>query len=226
MLLLLIGEENNERSKTTGFFTYDHGMPILASEHAVNHGFRRQRVFPTVSNRGVELGLPSQDEYLKKPFQARVESSQQNGSIYFLPKPEKGNGHLGSVRSEIIVTILAKHGKYFFFETEDGRRGWNGKKWFAYYKDDHGDYIIPDFRMVSSKGYKLRFPSSDIFLSQPFTQVTKTKLYLMPAPESGHGNLGTVGKGQIVTVLAKVGRFYYFCTDDGRYGWNGKKWFR
>ena len=64
--------------------------------------------YSTVSNRGVKLVLPREKEYLDEPFQARVESGVNGGSIYFMPKPQKGNGHLGTVDSGTIVTILAK----------------------------------------------------------------------------------------------------------------------
>ena len=48
----------------------------------------------------------------------------------------------------------------------------------------------------------------------------------MPMPESGHGNLGTVDGGEEVTVLAEKNGYYFFQTEDGRYGWNGKMWFK
>jgi hypothetical protein len=47
----------------------------------------------------------------------------------------------------------------------------------------------------------------------------------MPQPEKGHGNLGVVQSGEEVEVLAEQNGFYFFRTADGRYGWNGEKWF-
>ena len=84
--------------------------------------------YSKVSNRGVRLEMPKQKEYYNTPFEARVETGSDYGSIYFMPKPEKGNGHLGTVRSGTIVTILAWRGSFFFFETEDGEQGWKDRK--------------------------------------------------------------------------------------------------
>lgn len=184
--------------------------------------------YSKVSNRGVRLEMPKQKEYYNTPFEARVETGSDYGSIYFMPKPEKGNGHLGTVRSGTIVTILARRGSFFFFETEDGEQGWNGKKFFAYYKDENGDKVVPDFHMVSTKGDRLVFPSEREYLSNPFTKEVRScgRIYLMPMPEAGHGNLGTVEDGEEVTVLADMMGFYFFKTEDGRYGWNGKVYFK
>ena len=48
-----------------------------------------------------------------------------------MPKPEAGNGNLGRVKDGEAVLILAERGGYYFFETSDGRQGWNGTKWFV-----------------------------------------------------------------------------------------------
>lgn len=184
--------------------------------------------YSKVSNRGVKLVMPRDKEYLDEPFQARVESGVNGGSIYFMPKPEAGNGHLGTVLSGTEVTVLAQRGSFFFFETEDGRQGWNGKKFFAYYKDENGEYQIPDFQMVSSKGDRLVFPTEKQYLKEPMTKTVKScgRIYLMPMPEAKHGNLGVVEDGEEVTILADVAGFYFFRTEDGRYGWNGRMYFK
>ena len=48
----------------------------------------------------------------------------------------------------------------------------------------------------------------------------------MPMPEAKHGNLGGVEDGEEVTILADVAGFYFFRTEDGRYGWNGRMYFK
>ena len=54
-----------------------------------------------------------------------------NKAILFMPKPQKGNGNLGkTVPSGKRVYIIAKRGEYYFFVTEDGYMGWNGKSQF------------------------------------------------------------------------------------------------
>ncbi len=184
--------------------------------------------YSKVSNRGVRLELPKEEEYFKTPFEARVETGRDWGRIYFMPKPVKGNGHLGTVEVGTIVTILARRGGFFFFETDDGEQGWNGKKFFAYTKDENGNKIVPDYPMLSTKGDRLVFPREKEYLSEPFTKVVHScgHIYLMPMPEAGHGNLGTVEDGEEVTILADLIGFYFFKTEDGRYGWNGKVFFK
>ena len=184
--------------------------------------------YSKTSNRGVKLELPKEKDYFKTPFEACVQSGVNGGSIYIMPKPEKGNGHLGTVECGSIVTILARRGPFFFFETEDGEQGWNGRKFFAYFKDDNGHKRPADFQMVSTKGDMLVFPNQNEYLRKSFTKEVKScgRIYLMPMPEAGHGNLGTVEDGEEVTILAEMVGFYFFRTEDGRYGWNGKIYFK
>ena len=78
-------------------------------------------------------------------------------------------------------------------------------------------------------GYKeLLVPEDAEFLEEPFMARVnadgKTAIYFMPLPETGHGFLGKVNDGTVVTILAekKVGEstFYFFVLEDGRAGWN------
>ena len=184
--------------------------------------------YSKVSNRNVRLVKPEESDYYKHPFEARVQTGTGSGAIYFMPKPEAGHGHLGTVDDGTIVTILARHGGFFFFETEDGRQGWNGKKFFAYYVDENGEKQPADFRTISTKNVELLFPTKREYLKEPFTKTVEScsRIYLMPKPEAGNGNLGTVEDGEEVTILADIAGFYFFKTEDGRYGWNGKVYFK
>lgn len=184
--------------------------------------------YSTVSNRNVKLKMPKSGEYLKEPFEARINASDPYGAIYFMPKPQAGNGHLGTVDDGEIVTILAEHGGYYFFETDDGRQGWNGKTFFGYIIDENGDKQAATFRTKSTKDVDLLFPLKREYLKHPFTRTVEScsRIYLMPKPEAGNGNLGTVEDGEEVTILAEVSGFYFFKTEDGRYGWNGKVYFK
>ena len=47
-----------------------------------------------------------------------------------MPKPLTGRGNLGTVACGEKVTILAEQDGFCFFETADGRYGWNAEKWF------------------------------------------------------------------------------------------------
>ena len=193
--------------------------------------------YSTVSNRGVELQYPSERDYYTHSFTAWVVASRENGSIYFMPKPKSGNGHLGTVKDGTRVTILAEKSGYFFFQTSNGNCGWNGKNWFDYDKDAVPSKVGSSSgssgshsSTVSTKGVELEFPASRYYFGNPFYMTVKASrsggsIYLMPKPKSGNGNLGRVKDGEVVTILAEKGSYYFFVTDDGRYGWNGKKWF-
>ena len=65
------------------------------------------------------------------PRRAVVKSSWANGGIYFMPKPAEGYGTLGTVEDGAPVTIFAELGGLYFFMTDDGRMGWNGKWYFT-----------------------------------------------------------------------------------------------
>ena len=187
-------------------------------------------IFPAsaMADSSKELIMPQDKEYLETPFQARVETGYPNGKIYVLPRPESGYGNLGLIDCGTEVTILAERGSYFFFEMQDGSQGWNKKQFFAYYKDENGDYALPDFQMISTKGARLVFPKESQYFAEPFTREVKScgRIYLMPKPEDGHGDLGLVEDGEQVTILAELYGFYFFKTEDGRCGWNGTVFFK
>ncbi len=67
----------------------------------------------------------------KLPKRAKIKSNWKNGCIYFMPQPEVGHGTLGVVDTGTPVTILAEQNGLYFFMTDDGRLGWNGKGFFT-----------------------------------------------------------------------------------------------
>ena len=85
------------------------------------------------------------------------------------------------------------------------------------------------YSTVSTLGEALQYPASQEYLSTPLRATVQAKrgicIYFMPLPEKGHGNLGTVANGTTVTILAETRYYYFFSTDDGRVGWNGKDYF-
>ena len=102
-----------------------------------------------VSDTGVELQYPKLKYYYEVPVFAIVQSGRKNGSIYIMPRPEAGNGHLGTVPDGELVVILAEKDGYYFFETLYGYRGWNGKGWFEidsyyteYYDLDRSEEVV------------------------------------------------------------------------------------
>lgn len=191
--------------------------------------------YSTTSNKGVELVYPDEWDYYSTPITAKVKEWDGGKGIYIMPMPESGHGHLGSVKCGSKVTILAENNGYFFFVTSKGYYGWNGKKWFDFKESDIGQKgasssSAHNYPTTSSKGKSLSFPSDKYYLSEPITAYVRASkddgaIYLMPKPEKGNGNLGTVRNGQQVSILAEQGDFFFFETADGRYGWNGKKYF-
>ncbi len=192
--------------------------------------------YSTTSNKGVELQYPAERDFYVKSFEAKVKTFEGGEGIYYMPMPESGHGHLGSILSGKKVTILAEKNGYFFFMASNGRCGWNGTQWFEYKQEDlkgkcGGSSSPVEYLAVSTKGDRLVMPKNKYYFDESFTMTVKAtrrggSIYLMPMPESGHGNLGTVADGEEVTILAEKSGYYFFQTEDGRYGWNGKKWFK
>ena len=48
----------------------------------------------------------------------------------------------------------------------------------------------------------------------------------MPKPKGGYGFLGTIETGTEVWIVAETEYYYFFATDDGWIGWNGKSFFK
>ena len=188
--------------------------------------------YSSVSDKNVKLEYPEEKNYFAEPFEATVKASRKNGSIYIMPKAEAGNGHLGTVPNGETVLIMAEQSGYYFFMTEEAYCGWNGKKWFE--TDKHAEEKVFELNKstVSDKGVDLEYPEDKDYYSTPFVMLVKSSrsdghgsIYLMPKPEAGNGNLGTVKDGNAVLILAERSGYYFFQTDDGRQGWNGKNWF-
>lgn len=179
----------------------------------------------TKSTTGVELQYPAEGDYFQDPVLATAKASQRGGRIYLMPKPQAGNGNLGLVDDGTEVIILAESRGFYFFDAGDGRVGWNGKKYFSLTEISTGAYSS-----VSTTGVALEMPKASEYYGEEILASAKPEnrggfIYIMPKPKAGNGNLGTVDEGTVVTILAQRGSYYFFETDDGRMGWNGKKYF-
>ena len=210
----------------------------------------RSRNIKTSSNTGVKLELPTQKEMLDEPFRAYTDNGKGHGSIYIMPVPKGGNGYLGTVETDTEVWIVAETKYYYFFVTEDGWLGWNGKSYF--YTDPETTHIDPriihdssmaptlsdletlatsrDIKTRSNTGVKLELPSQKEMLDEPFRAYTDNgkghgSIYIMPVPKGGNGYLGTVETDTEVWIVAETDYYYFFVTDDGWLGWNGKSFF-
>lgn len=84
----------------------------------------------TKSNKNSYLVLPTEKQMLDQPFKAYTDNEKHSGSIYIMPKPESNHGYLGTVPVKTEVWIVAETDYYYFFATENGLIGWNGKSYF------------------------------------------------------------------------------------------------
>ena len=83
---------------------------------------------------------------------------------------------------------------------------------------------------TSDKKVTLVLPTESEYLSVPYRTTIKAtseggKIYVMPKPKSGNGNLGTIKDGTEVIIVAKHNSYLFFVTSDGRMGWNGYGYF-
>ncbi|MCR4606792.1 MAG: hypothetical protein K5771_03590 [Oscillospiraceae bacterium] len=98
--------------------------------------------YSTCSSKKVLLVLPASGSLLSIPLHAKADGNQKNGGIYYLPKPEAGNGDLGTVKKGTNVTIFAEEDGYYFFMTNSGRMGWNKVEYFTE-PEEYTDYYLP-----------------------------------------------------------------------------------
>ena len=100
----------------------------------------------------------------------------------------------------------------------------------AYAEDISYTITTRTFNIVSNEDVELRLPHTAAYLEKPMSATIKGcsprgGIYIMPIPQEGNGDLGIVLHGEPVTILANEGGFLFFVTEDGRYGWNGAKFF-
>ncbi len=80
------------------------------------------------STLGVKLMGPREKDMLDEPMTKVVKSC---GRIFLMPTPFEGYGWLDVVNDGEEVTVLAVYRWMYFFETADGRYGWNGDIFFV-----------------------------------------------------------------------------------------------
>ena len=188
--------------------------------------------YSTTSTTGEDIQYPAERDFFATPVEATVMYFDGGTGIYYMPMPEPGHGTLGSIASGKKVLLLAEKNGFFFFSTRSGRCGWNGANWFDYDEKDikgkRGGSSEPlESLTFSNTGAPLVFPKDKYYFDEPLTKTVKavdscSRIYLMPMPVAGFGDLGMVDAGEEVKVLAEKNGFYFFETADGRQGWNGK----
>ena len=89
---------------------------------------------------------------------------------------------------------------------------------------------LAEYSTTSNRGVALVLPETKDCFNTPFwcrlfSNDYVKGLYLMPMPETGHGNLGSVTAPGKVYVVAEKNGFYYCVTNDGKQGWIWNEWF-
>lgn len=87
------------------------------------------------------------------------------------------------------------------------------------------------YSMLSSKKVKIKFPTE--FFDWTMTAKVKggdkgkdkNSVYLVPRPETGNGDMGTIKNGSRAIILAEEDNYYFWMTTTGKLGWTSKKYF-
>ena len=85
--------------------------------------------YSTISSKKVPIQYPT--EYLDSVLLAKLKGGKKNNGVYMVPKPETGNGDMGTVKNGSNAIILAEEDEYYFWMTTSGKLGWSSKKYFT-----------------------------------------------------------------------------------------------
>ncbi len=229
------------------FATYtDEELLALAEKAAKN-----SRDYSTVSTGKAALEFPYPAERFDSALRQQVKFTK-NGAIFIMPKPKSGFGVLGTIKAGTKVSVIAEYKGFYFFVTDDGRMGWNGKAYFEdvgpgrgadermaiedeydlYLKDTlraiakEAEKNCRDYSTVSTQKVSLEFPYPDDYLGEwEIMEIKFTKngaILILPKPGTGNGSLGAITAGTEVIVIAEYKGYYFFVADDGRMGWSHK----
>ncbi len=99
--------------------------------------------YGALSSKKVAIKYPS--DFFYEVYTAKItggtKGSGRNG-VYIVPRPETGNGDLGTVKNGSKVVLLAEKGSYYFFMTTSGKLGWAPKKYFTSKKTVDSGYLF------------------------------------------------------------------------------------
>ena len=87
------------------------------------------------------------------------------------------------------------------------------------------------YSTLSSKKAFIQYPTS-FFSDVRVAKVVggnkgsgKNGVYMVPRPETGYGDMGTVKNGSNAILLAEKNGYYFWMTTSGKVGWTSKKYF-
>lgn len=105
------------------FMTFFAFLPLGEAEAATSYSM--------YSSKKVKLQIPGEQYLFAVPMTATVKGTTKSDTIYILPKPENGNGDMGTLKKDSRVAILAEKNDFYLFMTTSGKLGWNKTKYFT-----------------------------------------------------------------------------------------------
>ena len=139
--------------------------------------------YGALSSKNVRIKYPAEfvDTVMTAKLKGGEKGKDKNG-VYMVPRPETGNGDLGTVKNGSRAVILAEEGDYYFWMTTTGKLGWSNKKYFTEPQKVYSGYLFGDsgltvddisavqsFILKGNCGY-----SSDEYYSSRAVMVVKT----------------------------------------------------
>ena len=84
-------------------------LPVGETEAATSYSM--------YSSKKVKLQIPGEKYLMDELMTAKVKGTSKNNTNYILPKPETGNGEMGTVKKDARVVILAEKNDYYMLMT-------------------------------------------------------------------------------------------------------------
>ncbi len=93
------------------------------------------------SSSNVKLQIPDEEYLYYDVYVARVTGTAKSKTMSILPKPESGNGDMGTLKENARVIILGEKDGYYLFMNTTGKMGWNKTKYFTEPELVTGEYL-------------------------------------------------------------------------------------
>ena len=85
--------------------------------------------YGALSSKKVPIDYP--DSFLDDILVAKLTGGKKNNGVYLVPKPDTGNGDLGTVKNGSNVILLSEEDEFYFVMTTSGKLGWVNKKYLT-----------------------------------------------------------------------------------------------
>ena len=132
--------------------------------------------YGALSSKKVKILYPTEffDNVMIAKLQGGDKGKDKKG-VYIVPRPETGNGDLGTVNNGSKAIILAEDGDYYFWMTTSGKLGWSNKKYFTEPEEVYSGYLwgdsgldVDDIEQVEHflQNYECGLASKDFYASR------------------------------------------------------------